>query len=191
MEVDTNLSVRVDEEVYEPSDDSYLLIDLLNIEEEDEILEVGCGSGIISLHCAKAGADVTAVDISEEAIRITKKNAERNDLDINVKYSDLFSSVEKSDWDGIIFNPPYLPKRKNMEVDPRWDGGKKGTEVLLRFLYDAKNYLNNHGNIHICYSDQADIERLEDEIEKIYEVTKRESKDFHFETIYAVELRLI
>lgn len=191
MEVDTSLRVGVDEQVYEPSDDSYLLIDLLEVEEGDEILEVGCGSGIISLHCAKAEADVTAVDISEEAVRATKKNAEMNDLDINVKYSDLFSSVKKSYWDGIIFNPPYLPKRKDMGKDPRWDGGKKGTEVLLRFLYDAKNYLKDNGSIYICYSDRGDIEKLEEEIENIYEIKGRESKNFRFETIYAVELNLI
>lgn len=53
-----------------------------------KVLEIGCGSGAASCLFAKAGAKVTAVDITEQAIKITKKNANINKLKLNVERAD-------------------------------------------------------------------------------------------------------
>ena len=54
-------------------------------------LELGCGSGIISLYAAKKNAIVTATDINETALEYLKKNAHKNNLFVTVQYSDLFA----------------------------------------------------------------------------------------------------
>jgi release factor glutamine methyltransferase len=72
---------------------------------------------------------------------------------INAIQSDLFEKVEgKFDW--IIFNPPYLPLDENEPEDSRQatTGGEKGNEILLKFLEEAKQYLNVGGKILVLVS---------------------------------------
>ena len=190
MRVDYNIDIDSDDNVYRPSDDSYLLIQMIKVDADEDILEIGCGSGIISIHCAKNGANVTAVDINQNALNLTKRNAEKNNISLNIKKSDLFDSI-KEDFDVIIFNPPYLPKTDNMEIDDRWDGGKKGDETLVKFLSIAKKYLKEDGRIYICYSDKAPLDRINKIIEKDYRKISEKSKRFRFEKIIGVELQRV
>ena len=70
------------------------------------------GSGAIAISIAKnvPSADVYAVDISEKALGVAKKNAHR--LGANVKFikSDLFKELKKTKFDVIVSNPPYIKK---------------------------------------------------------------------------------
>lgn len=177
----------MDKGVYEPSNDSFLLMELIEIDGDERVLEIGCGSGIISIHCASEGCEVTAVDISEKAVKNTLRNAERNGLDIDVKVSHLFSSLSGK-WDIIVFNPPYLPEIEELEHDPRWDGGKQGDEIIVEFLFKAGKSLSEEGKIYFVYSDRAPVERIHNLIERRYAVLDKISETFSFETIYAVEL---
>src|SRR5262245_18225975 len=71
-------------------------------------LEVGCGSGDEALCAAKAGAEVTAVDINPEAVRCTLENATANYLRVDARVGHLFSSVTGMRFDVIACNPPFL-----------------------------------------------------------------------------------
>ena len=71
MEYDPSLSVAEDPEVYPPSEDSILLIESLDIRRGEKVLEIGCGSGVVSIHCAANGAEVTSVDINPRAVELT------------------------------------------------------------------------------------------------------------------------
>ena len=73
-------------------------------------LELGAGSGIISILAAKKGAKVYATDISSIAIENIKLNAEKNGVDIAVIRSDLFQNLSDLKSDYIIINPPYYKK---------------------------------------------------------------------------------
>lgn len=75
MEYDPDIVIEEDPDVYPPSEDSIFLIRSLDIRPGESVLEIGCGSGIVSLHCAKAGATVTAGDINPVAVELTKRNA--------------------------------------------------------------------------------------------------------------------
>ena len=73
-----------------------------------DILDIGTGSGAIAITLAKeVDSNVTAVDISKEAIDVAKKNAFNNKVDINFIESDLFDKI-KGKFDVIISNPPYI-----------------------------------------------------------------------------------
>jgi release factor glutamine methyltransferase len=73
-------------------------------------LELGAGSGIISVFAAWKGAIVTASDINPVSVQNIRENAERNNVEVTVCESDLFEGIPQSAYDFIIIAPPYYPK---------------------------------------------------------------------------------
>ena len=146
------IQLEVPENVYYPREDSILMAKALeNLEIKGKsVLEVGCGSGFLSIIAAKNGAHVTAVDINAEAVKTAKANAEANGCNIETIQSDLFSSV-KGKFDLIIFNPPYLPVEAG-ENDPTYAGGKSGREVIERFINMTNGHLKPNGRVLIVIS---------------------------------------
>ena len=69
--------------VYEPAEDSWLMARHIP-QFQGSVLEIGCGSGIISMHLAQRGNVVTAIDINPKAVEATKFNSKENDLEIEV-----------------------------------------------------------------------------------------------------------
>ena len=171
--------------VYRPAEDSYMVMDHAN--PGARMLEIGAGSGIISIYFASLGKIVTATDISEDAIKLIKHNAEKNNVRINVIESDLFENVNGK-YNTIIFNPPYLPVEGE---SPQWSGGSDGFKVISRFLNDAWKYLEKHGNIYIVLSDLTDINLLIKNYNNRYNFKKIASMDFDFESIFLYELTVI
>lgn len=148
----------MDKSIYEPQEDSYFLSKILeeHIPKLDKnlknlkVLEIGCGSGIQLDSLIKIGIlkkNVFAVDINSKAVNYCKLKG------FNCKISNLFENV-KEKFDIIIFNPPYLPLDKNEPEESRLatTGGIKGSEIINKFLKQAKNYLNKEGIIFILTS---------------------------------------
>ena len=179
MEIDRSIKIEVFEGVYEPAEDSYLLIDAIDTNKCKKALDMGCGSGIVAIHLAKK-CDTMAADINEIALKNTKHNARLNNVNIKVRKSDLFSNIDEK-FDIIAFNPPYLPT-KNEDIS--WDGGKGGIEVLSSFLKDAWKYLNENGRIYFIASSLSDIDKI---LEFPYKFKKIKEKAFFFERIFAYE----
>ncbi len=189
VKLNDEIGIEVLEGVYKPSDDSYLILDLIEVTGQEKVLEIGCGSGIISLHCGAEGCYVLAVDKDERALENTRTNAKQNDIEIEIRRSDLFSKVDLERWDVIIFNPPYLPLEKGLPRDERWDGGERGDEVIERFLKSSKKYLAEEGNIYLCFSSLSKGDLKKKISTTGYEILDQKKKDFFFETIYAVKLK--
>ena len=135
LELDTHT------EVYEPAEDTFLLVDALDIKQGDSVFEIGTGSGLIGLYCASIGADVICSDINPIAVELVKKNLLMNKEKIigsfEVRLGDLFSVLNIGDeFDIVVFNPPYLPTTKEEKVggwfDKAVDGGADGLEVTTR-----------------------------------------------------------
>ncbi|HEC89110.1 MAG TPA: methyltransferase domain-containing protein, partial [Thermoplasmatales archaeon] len=106
MKINSKISIKTFGEVYEPADDSYMLIEAIEVNEGEKALDMGCGTGIVAIHLANAGCNVTAADIKEKALENTRENAERNGVKIRIVKSDLFSNIDGK-FDIIVFNPPY------------------------------------------------------------------------------------
>ncbi len=170
-------------EIYEPAEDTYLLLD--NIKCGKKVLDMGTGSGIIAIECAKQGAKVVAVDIDEDAVKRLKKIAADKNLNIQAVQSNLFENVEGK-YDTIIFNPPYLPGNAENIKDLQWaGGGEYGDEIILRFLDEAKNYLDENGEIYIVLSS---FNRLDLVFSKPYRFRKIAERKLAFHTIYVYKL---
>jgi release factor glutamine methyltransferase len=108
-------------------------------------LELGAGSGLISIWAARRGAIVTASDISSNALDHLKENARENAVDISIVHSDLFERFSPADFDLIVINPPYYPKDPVTEKDFAWYCGSDYSyfQRLFKQLQLAKSSLPN------------------------------------------------
>ena len=172
--------------MYPPSDDTLLLLGSLQVAEEEEILEMGCGSGIVSVHCAAAGAKVTAVDVNADAVRCTMENAKMNNLEVKSILSDLFSCVSGT-YDQMVFNPPYLPANEKDPLALAWSGGKGGVEVLDKFLRHAPDFLKPEGHVTIVVSSRMDCDLLRTSMLR-YETKSMARKRLFFEELEVLSL---
>lgn len=125
-----------------------------------KLLDIGAGSGAISLSIAKLckGVEVLGVDISDQAIRISNKNLERLNLG-NVKFrkSDLFEKIESDEkFSIIVSNPPYIKtdiieglQRDVKEFEPELalDGGRDGLVFYRKISKESKAYLLDGGMV--------------------------------------------
>lgn len=160
MRRDPSLKLDVHPDVYAPAEDTFLLLSATEVGEGERALEMGCGSGIISLHMAKAGAMVTAADLDERAVRATRDSAGMNGLDVLTVRSDLFQEVPGR-FDLMVFNPPYLRGDVQGQEDLCWAGGEDGVKLTARFLSEARERLEPGGRVLLLVSDDMDPSALE------------------------------
>ncbi len=136
--------------VYEPSEDTFLLAEHIEVNQGDCVLDMGTGSGLLGLMAASMGGEVLAADISADACRCARENARLNGFsNFKVRQSDLFSGIHES-FDLVIFNPPYLPVEGwevKDNVSTAWDGGADGRWVLDRFLEGFETHLSEGGRL--------------------------------------------
>lgn len=71
------------------------------------VLDLGCGSGIIGLLAARAGAQVVAVDDDLAAVASARRNSERLGLELDVRHSDVDSAIAGERFDVVLSNPPF------------------------------------------------------------------------------------
>lgn len=114
------------------------------------ILDIGTGSGCIPITLKKIfpESNITAIDISNEALDLAKENAKLNNVDINYIQSDIFSNI-KDKYDCIISNPPYLKEDdyimdivKNNEPNIALYADNNGLYFYEEILKNANKYLN-------------------------------------------------
>ncbi len=115
-----------------------------------KILDIGTGSGCIAVTLKRELPDsvITAVDISNDALSVAKKNACDNNVNINFTNSDIFENVDDK-FDVIISNPPYIKTIE--EIDPKVEknepsialyAGVDGLACYRKVLSNVSNYLN-------------------------------------------------
>lgn len=125
-------------DVYEPSDDSHLLADVVRELPAGRLLEVGTGTGLVAIHAARAGHDVVATDVNGAAVRLARGNARRAGVDVGVVRADLTAGLRVAAFDAVVCNPPYLPtgddERLAGPINAAFDGGRTGIDVALGLL---------------------------------------------------------
>jgi release factor glutamine methyltransferase len=102
------------------------------------ILELGCGSGLLSLIAARKGATVCAVDINPTAVENIIQNAKLNHLDITAFISDLFLNVPLKQFSMVLINPPFFPKAPETDYDHAWFCGEN-FEYFQRLFSQLKD----------------------------------------------------
>jgi len=177
-------------EIYEPAEDSFLLKKYIKKYSKGIVLDIGTGTGILAEEAAssKKVVKVFGVDVNEEAIKYCIRN--QKSQKIIYAMSDLFRLFKKdrrylnTKFDTIIFNPPYLPNDKKTK-DIALDGGKKGYELICKFLHESKKFLKPKGKILILFSSLTGKEKLDNFLIKNYWKFKElENKHVFFEELY-------
>lgn len=183
--------------VYAPAEDTFLLADNLIINEGELVLEIGTGTGLISLIASKKASHVLATDINPCAIKCAKSNSEMNKIkNIEFLKGDLFQVVPGKKFDLILFNTPYLPSSDDEiigdKLDAAWDGGEDGRRVIDLFLNEVKDYLNEGGRVQLVQSSLSDNEKTLERLEKMgFESSITASERFFFEEIVVITGYLI
>jgi len=123
-----DIEVLVHPEVFPPhlTLSTKILLDFISEKElqNKSFLELGCGSGIISLLASKKGAKVTASDINKTALDYLEKASKENYLKVACVYSNLFENLQEKHFDLIIINPPYYPKKPKNTKEEAWFCGE-------------------------------------------------------------------
>lgn len=187
MEYKDGLDIAEDPEVYPPSDDSILLTESLDIRIGEKVLEIGTGSGIVSIQCALNGADVVCGDINPRAVALARRNAAANGVDIDVRETDVYSNIEGR-FDTIVFNLPYLPVEDEGELAKAWSGGPDGLGPLPRLLEGAPEHLLPDGRVVVVVSSLMDRAGLDKTLEG-YEVKVLGELPLFFERLQVLEIK--
>jgi release factor glutamine methyltransferase len=191
VKLDASIEIDVLPEVYNPSDDSFLLLKVVDgVTSGKSLIEMGPGTGLLSIHAAKLGARVTAADINPHAVECTIRNAARNGVRIDVIRSDLFEKVQ-GNYDVIVFNPPYLPGSASSTswIERAWSGGDEGSEVAIRFLSEAWKHLSPGGSIFMILSSVGGLMSVLKSARERYDSEMLEEQHMFFESIYAYRFR--
>ncbi len=126
-------------------------------------LEIGCGSGILSLLAFKKNAIVTALDIDPKAIENTtinfKLNFEKNMENVTLIQSDVFDKLPEKHYDIIAINPPYYFKKVNMDTQLAWYCGENG-EYFVKLFSGLKHYMKATTKVYMILAENAEIERI-------------------------------
>ena len=172
------LPLYVNENVLIPRFDTEVLVEeVLKISKKDKskrILDICTGSGAIAIALKKLGGfeRVDALDISDKALEVAKRNAKELNLDINFLKSDMFSSLTcENKYDIIVSNPPYIQSDvvdtlesevKDFEPRPALDGDVDGMKFYRIIEKNYENYLADNGVLvlEIGYDEADDIRAL-------------------------------
>ena len=163
----------VNEHVYEPAEDTFLIAEKMKINKNDVVLDMGTGCGILAVLAAKITEKIVAVDINPHAIKYAKKNAEINlkKEKINFRKGNLFEPIKNNEhFSLILFNSPYLPSEPKEEkswIGKAWAGGQNGRQVIDRFIGESPEYLMSQGRILLVQSSLSNIKRTLEMFKKI------------------------
>lgn len=136
------------------------------------VLDVGTGSGALAVSIALAcpKAEVTAVDVSADALCVARENAQRLGARVRFLHSDLFTALTDERFDLIVSNPPYIESgemetlQREVRCEPRLalDGGADGLSFYRRLCREAPMHLSCGGAVlfEVGYDQAAAVSSL-------------------------------
>ena len=189
-----NLEFYVDENVLIPQPDTEILVESVleicnNIKKNTKIkiLDLCTGSGAIAialnyeLNKRNIHTEIIASDISDNALRVAKKNNVKNNTKVKFIHSDLFENIKDNDFDIIVSNPPYIKKdviptlSEQVRNEPiiALDGGNDGLDFYKKIIEQARKYIKNEGYLclEIGYDQKIEVLTLLNKFEE-YRKTK-------------------
>lgn len=155
------LDLLVDKRALIPRYETEILVDLIinDNSSNKKILDIGTGSGAISLALSKNLKDskIIGVDISKNAIDLANENKIKLNINnVEFKESDIFSNIDEK-FDIIVSNPPYINKKDFEKLDKKLYyepqnalyGGEDGLYFYKKIIKNSKNFLNKNGKIYL------------------------------------------
>lgn len=154
--------IKVNPSVLIPRPETEILVDLLvkKLKSEDlqgkVLWDLCTGSGCIAIALKKVFPSLTVVasDLSREALKVARENAERNEIQIDFREGDLLIPFQGQKANYIVSNPPYISENEYLGLDPSVAlfepkmalvGGKNGAEFYERLASGLFSHLNEGG----------------------------------------------
>ena len=193
-----NCMFAVDENVYEPAEDTFLFAENLHVQADDTVLDMGSGCGVLGIIAAKKARSVLAVDVNPHAVRSTKVNATQNGTSDRMAFmqGDLFSALHNlTKFTVVLFNAPYLPITEGETcslIELSWNGGDSGRLVIDRFIAAVRDHLEQDGRVMLMQSTLAGVAETICRFEECGMTAKTIAQlDLpFFETLFLVEARI-
>lgn len=170
------LEFFVDERVLDPRPDSEILVEEVLSRKPKEILEIGTGSGCLTISLLQnlENCKALGVDVSEEAMAVCRRNIAKFNLEERflLQKSDIFAKIDEGlRFDAIISNPPYIKSAEIEELqdevrifEPRiaLDGGGDGLDFYRRIALGARGFLSDGGFValEIGCEQKEDVVRI-------------------------------
>ena len=136
---------------------------LQDLDNDDKVLDLGTGSGCITVALAKEAAkkqitnlDLYASDVTDAALRTSEENFLIHKVDVTVRKANILIGLEK--FDKIISNPPYIKETEKdvmdqnvLQNEPKEAlfGGKNGIEFYQKFVKQVRDHLNSGGEFFL------------------------------------------
>jgi len=178
----------VESEVYEPAEDTYLLLKaaLEEVRPEDCAIEIGCGRALISSRVAPLAKSFIATDINPHAVRLARSH------DLEAVRADLFRGIVGK-FDLVIFNPPYLPTSDEERIggwlNRAFDGGPEGRDTIGKFLESLRDHLSDSGRALLLVSSLSGLEEVIRKAEELgLKARELSSEKYFFEALYVLRL---
>ena len=140
---------------------------------DKSLLELGCGTGLLSIIATQNGAAVTATDLSHRAIENITFNAKQNRIQLRIIYSDLFDSIEQKPFDWIVINPPYYARSVKTEEELAWHCGEE-FDYFKKLFSTLKDYMHSTTQVIMVLT-------LGCELDKIFAIA--ENHQFQFDLL--------
>lgn len=173
--------------IYEPAEDSELLLEvaLKEVKAEDEVIEIGAGSGFVAEKLVGKCRFLLTTDISPYAAKELRKKG------LEVVMTDIARGIKKK-FSLVLFNPPYLELEEELKrgnwLDVAIDGGKGGVKVIERFLDSLDEIMSPDGRAILIFSsyNEPQIYNLLEERKLRYAIAGK--RELFFETLYAIRI---
>ncbi|MEW8285199.1 MAG: methyltransferase [Candidatus Thiodiazotropha endolucinida] len=167
------VKLSIDADVFSPEfgEGSKMLTEMLLRwpRNESAVLEIGTGTGVLSIISSRFSDRIVATDISVKAVGCAGKNVRLNNAqgNISVRCGDLFDALTYGEkFSLVVFNPPFMGSQpietsESHLISAMYDEGHR---TLKRFLAGVSRFLLPHGRILLAFSNCGDVSLLEKEI---------------------------
>ncbi len=132
-------------------DESIYLANHIKVKNDDIVLDIGTGSGILAIFAASKAKKVYATDINLRALNLAKLNAHANGVEQKIKFlkGDGLKPIKNMMFDLVLFNPPFNIAPYGLRGARFSDSGEDGLKLTRNVLKEIKNNVKKNGRIQI------------------------------------------
>jgi release factor glutamine methyltransferase len=133
-----------------------------------KVLEIGSGSGLISIMAARQGAEVTAIDIDPVAVENTGVNVElnrgtiaQNSGEVRIIESDLFDKLQPGIFDLVIINPPFYKGAVTRPSENAWYAGTD-LQYFRKLFQQCRNHMDHETEMYMVLSEDCELAEIKE-----------------------------